>query len=231
MPILGVGFGGRVHWGLLGPQQQPDSGNRRTHWACSRPSDCFRIFLEVTPNGLSSRRRPRTRRCARASPRSARRAHQRESRPGNRAQRGGGQRPGAHRRPLRRHRHHRRDGRAAGLRHLGLHRGGAPAAGGNGPTGRGSSSTSATCRGRSGSPTSRPSRLCQNPNFGARKANPSFPRKRESQGWWEGCYSGVSPLHPAWIPAFAGMTIRGVCASLGWGFDTDCYGSPCLRMR
>ena len=36
----------------------------------------------------------------------------------------------------------------------------------------------------------------------------------------EGCYSGVSPLHPAWIPAFAGMTISGVCASLGWRFDT-----------
>ena len=27
-----------------------------------------------------------------------------------------------------------------------------------------------------------PSRVCQNPNFGARKANPSFPRKRESRG-------------------------------------------------
>ena len=27
-------------------------------------------------------------------------------------------------------------------------------------------------------------------------------------------------LHPSWIPAFAGMTISGVCASLGWSFDT-----------
>ena len=38
--------------------------------------------------------------------------------------------------------------------------------------------------------------------------SPSFPRKRESRGGG-GCYSGVSPLHPAWIPAFAGMTERG----------------------
>ena len=33
----------------------------------------------------------------------------------------------------------------------------------------------------------------------------------------------VAPLHPAWIPAFAGMTISGVCASLGWRFDTPCF--------
>ena len=39
----------------------------------------------------------------------------------------------------------------------------------------------------------------------------------------EGRYSGVSPLHPAWIPAFAGMTISGVCASLGWRLDTACF--------
>ena len=38
----------------------------------------------------------------------------------------------------------------------------------------------------------------------------------------EGSLRGVSPLHPAWIPAFAGMTISGAVASLGWGFDTAC---------
>ena len=37
---------------------------------------------------------------------------------------------------------------------------------------------------------------------------PSFPRKRESRGPGGGL-RGVSPLHPAWIPAFAGMTIVG----------------------
>ena len=36
----------------------------------------------------------------------------------------------------------------------------------------------------------------------------------------EGCYGDASPLNPAWIPVFAGMTIWGVCASLGWRFDT-----------
>ena len=52
-------------------------------------------------------------------------------------------------------------------------------------------------------------------NFNVRKANPSFPppsvipAKAGIQGRWEGHYGGVSPLHPAWIPAFAGMTIRG----------------------
>ena len=64
-------------------------------------------------------------------------------------------------------------------------------------------------------------RLCQKANFEGRKANPSFPppsrhsRESGNPGAVEGCYSGVSPLHPAWIPAFAGMTISGVCASLG----------------
>ena len=65
-------------------------------------------------------------------------------------------------------------------------------------------------------------RLCQKAGFEVRKANPSFPRKRESRVL-EGCYSGISPLHPAWIPAFAGMTIAGAVASLGWGFDTTCF--------
>ena len=32
---------------------------------------------------------------------------------------------------------------------------------------------------------------------------------RGNPGAVEGCYSDVSPLHPAWIPAFAGMTISG----------------------
>ena len=34
-------------------------------------------------------------------------------------------------------------------------------------------------------------------------------RESGNPGVVEGCYSGVSPLHPAWIPAFAGMTERG----------------------
>ena len=42
----------------------------------------------------------------------------------------------------------------------------------------------------------------------AAKAETSFPRKRESRGPG-GALRGVSPLHPAWIPAFAGMTFRG----------------------
>ena len=74
-------------------------------------------------------------------------------------------------------------------------------------------------------------RVCQNTNFKVRKADPSFPslsvipvplrhsRESGNPGVVEGCYSGVSPPHPAWIPAFAGMTISGVCASLGWSFD------------
>ena len=41
-------------------------------------------------------------------------------------------------------------------------------------------------------------------------------------GVTEGSLRDVSPLHPAWIPAFAGMTISGDVASLGWGFDTTC---------
>ena len=45
-------------------------------------------------------------------------------------------------------------------------------------------------------------------------------RESGNPGVVEGCYSGVFPLHPAWIPAFAGMTIWGVVASLGWRFDT-----------
>ena len=47
--------------------------------------------------------------------------------------------------------------------------------------------------------SSRSSRPCQNANFGVRKANPSFPRKRESRGPG-GALRGVSPLHPACIP-------------------------------
>ena len=68
-----------------------------------------------------------------------------------------------------------------------------------------------------------------------RNANPSFPRNRPCQtltsgherpirhsresgnpGVVEGCYSGVSPLHPAWIPAFAGMTDWGA-GMTDWG--------------
>ncbi len=39
-------------------------------------------------------------------------------------------------------------------------------------------------------------------------------RESGNPGVVEGCYSGVSPLHPAWIPAFAGMTNSGA----GWRF-------------
>ena len=49
-----------------------------------------------------------------------------------------------------------------------------------------------------------------------------IPAKAGIQGILEGRYPGVSPLHPSWIPAFAGMTISGVIASLGWSFDTAC---------
>ena len=51
-----------------------------------------------------------------------------------------------------------------------------------------------------------------------------FRHSRESgnPGVLEGPLRGVSPLHPAWIPAFAGMTFSGAVASLGWGFDTAC---------
>ena len=58
----------------------------------------------------------------------------------------------------------------------------------------------------------------------------SFPRKRESRGGG-GVLQRRFPAPPRlWIPApdrgrgqaFAGMTIWGVCASLGWRFDTAC---------
>ena len=45
-------------------------------------------------------------------------------------------------------------------------------------------------------------------------------RESGNPGVLEGSLRGVSPLHPAWIPAFAGMTISGVVASFGWSFDT-----------
>ena len=45
-------------------------------------------------------------------------------------------------------------------------------------------------------------------------------RESGNPGVLEGSLRGVSPLHPAWIPAFAGMTISGAVASLGCGFDT-----------
>ena len=62
-------------------------------------------------------------------------------------------------------------------------------------------------------------------NFEVRKANPSFPRflrhSRESgnPGAAEGRYSGVSPLHPAWIPAVAGVSVlevKGLSLSGSW---------------
>ena len=59
-----------------------------------------------------------------------------------------------------------------------------------------------------------PSSLCQNPNFGAQKPL-RHSRESGNPGVLEGSLRGVSPLHPAWIPAFAGMTISGVGTSLG----------------
>ena len=47
-------------------------------------------------------------------------------------------------------------------------------------------------------------------------------RESGNPGVLEGSLRGVSPLHPAWIPAFAGMTFSGAVASLEWGFDTAC---------
>ena len=47
-------------------------------------------------------------------------------------------------------------------------------------------------------------------------------RESGNPGVLEGSLRGVSPLHPAWIPAFAGMTVSGAVASLGWGVDTAC---------
>ena len=43
-------------------------------------------------------------------------------------------------------------------------------------------------------------------------------RESGNPGVLEGSPRGVSTLHPAWIPAFAGMTISGAVAPLGWGF-------------
>ena len=68
-------------------------------------------------------------------------AHQCEPRPRHRPARDLRQRTRTDRRALRRHRHHRRDGAAAGIRHLRLLARGAPTARGVGPTGRGCSST------------------------------------------------------------------------------------------
>ena len=67
---------------------------------------------------------------------------------------------------------------------------------------------------------SRETGCVKRPTSGVRKANPSFPRKRESRGGGRVLQRRRDPLHPAWIPAFAGMTISGVCASLGSRFDT-----------
>ena len=54
---------------------------------------------------------------------------------------------------------------------------------------------------------------------------PSFRHSRESgnPGGVGRRHRNRSAHHPAWIPAFAGMTSSGVCASLGWRFDTACF--------
>ena len=47
-------------------------------------------------------------------------------------------------------------------------------------------------------------------------------RESGNPGVLEGPLRGVSPLHPAWIPAFAGMTISGAVGLSRMGFDTAC---------
>ena len=61
-------------------------------------------------------------------------------------------------------------------------------------------------------PTSR----CERPIRHSRPLRHS--RESGNPGVVEGCYSGVSPLHPAWIPAFAGMTISGGLCLAGMAF-------------
>ena len=63
---------------------------------------------------------------------------------------------------------------------------------------------------------------CVNPYFGARKATPPHSRESGNPGGVEGCNSGVSPPHPAWIPA-SRIDDFGVCASLGWGLNTSLF--------
>ena len=72
-------------------------------------------------------------------------------------------------------------------------------------------STNAPSRDRSRQRRPGPSRLCQNSAWVRNGAEAPYRHSRESgnPGVLEGRYSGVSPLHPSWIPAFAVMTIRG----------------------
>ncbi len=64
----------------------------------------------------------------------------------------------------------------------------------------------------------RPTSRCERP---IRHSRTLLRHSRESgnPGVVEGSYSGVSPLHPAWIPAFAGMTE---------GCGNDDFGGLCL---
>ena len=110
-------------------------------------TDRMRCGAREGQTGEDPRRR-RERRCAIASRRSARRACA-SARASIRLRE-------VRERAVATDRHHRRGGRATGLRHLGHHRGGAPGHRGV-DRGRGSSSISAISRDRSGSPTFRPS--------------------------------------------------------------------------
>ena len=56
-----------------------------------------------------------------------------------------------------------------------------------------------------------------------------IPAKAGIQGSWRGPYAAFPRSHPAWIPAFAGMTISGALASLGWCFDTACFAGMTIR--
>ena len=52
-------------------------------------------------------------------------------------------------------------------------------------------------------------------------------RESGNPGVLEGSLRGVSPLHPAWIPAFAGMTISGDRCLSRMGFSLGSRPCPC----
>ena len=57
-------------------------------------------------------------------------------------------------------------------------------------------------------------------------------RESGNPGAVEGCYSAVSPLHPAWIPAFAGVSkLPPLPLGEGWGEGTSWQAGRCQRQR
>ena len=73
------------------------------------------------------------------------------------------------------------------------------------------------------------SRVCQKADFEVRTAKtvipaPSvIPAKAGIQEWWRGATAAFPRSAPPGFPLSRGMTISGVCASLGWRFDTACF--------